>query len=82
MPCGRTGSREPPPPLPGGYTAGEQVYLTGPSQTFESGDRLVHGQQGEVVGPATAESLKGKGVWMYTSPAKECEWMLLRPGPP
>ena len=55
-------SREPPPPLPGGYTAGEQVYFTGMSHTFEDGDRLVHGEQGEVVGPATLESHRGKGV--------------------
>ena len=56
-------SREPaPPPLPGGYTVGEQVYFTGTSQTFERGDRLEHGKQGEVVGPATLESLRGKGV--------------------
>ena len=48
-------SHEPPPPLPG-----EQVYYTGESMTFESGDRLEHGKQG-VVGPATGENLKGKG---------------------
>ena len=53
-------SHEPPLPLPGGYTAGEQVYFTGKSCTFESGDRLEHGKQG-VVGPATGENLKGKG---------------------
>ena len=55
-------SREPPPPLLGGYTVGEQVYYTGASETFESGNQLEHGKQGEVVGPATSESLKGKGV--------------------
>ena len=55
-------SREPPPPLPGGYTVGEQVYFTGASQTFENGDQVEHGKQGEVVGPAIAESHKGKGV--------------------
>ena len=55
-------SRGPPPPLPGGYTVGEQIYFTGTSQTFERGDRLEHGKQGEVVGPATLESLRGKGV--------------------
>ena len=52
----------PPPLVPGGYTVGEQVYYTGASHTFEWGDRLEHGKQGEVVGPATSESLKGKGV--------------------
>ena len=57
-------SHEPPPPLPGDYVMGEQVYYTGKSQTFENGevDRLEHGKQGEVVGPATCESHKGKGV--------------------
>ena len=57
-------SREPPPPplLLGGYTVGEQVYYTGASATFENGDRLEHGKQGEMVGPATSESVKGKGV--------------------
>ena len=55
-------SRQPPPPLPGGYTVGEQVYFTGTSVTFEDGDQLEHGKQGEVVGPATAKSHKGKGV--------------------
>ena len=55
-------SRQPPPPLPGGYTVGEQVYFTGAGETFGDGDRLEHGKQGEVVGPAIAESHKGKGV--------------------
>ena len=55
-------SREPPPPLPGGYAVGEQVYYTGKSKTFESGYQLEHGKQGEVVGPATSEDAKGKGV--------------------
>ena len=41
---------------------GEQVYYTGSSKTFEDGDRLEHGKQGEVVGPATSETVKGKGV--------------------
>ena len=61
-PVGAQVSHEPPPPLPGGYTAGELVYFTGKSCTFESGDRLEHGQQGEVAGPATGESHKGNGV--------------------
>ena len=55
-------SHEPPPPLPGGYVVGEQVYYTGTTETFENGDQLEHGKQGEVVGPATFESHKGKGV--------------------
>ena len=55
-------SREPPPPLPGGYVVSDKVYFTGKSETFESGDRLEHGKRGEVVGPATCESHRGKGV--------------------
>ena len=53
-------SREPRPPLPGGYAVGEQVYYTGAAGTFENGDRVVHGEQGEVVGPAI--SVKGVAV--------------------
>ena len=53
-------SREPPPPLLGGYTVGEQVYYTGESHTFENGDWVEHGKQGEVAGPATSH--RGKGV--------------------
>ena len=49
-------------PLPGGYRVGEKVFFTGPSETFPSGNKLVHGQQGEVTGPATSENTKGKGV--------------------
>ena len=49
-------------PLPGGYRVGEKVFFTGPSETFPSGNKLVHGQQGEVTGPITNETHKGKGV--------------------
>ena len=48
--------------LPGGYTVSEKVFYTGLNHTFPNGDKLVHGQQGEVVGPATLETHKGKGV--------------------
>ena len=44
-------SRQPPSPLPSGYTVGEHVYFTGTSETFENGDQVEHGKQGEVVGP-------------------------------
>ena len=50
---GAQASRE---PLPGGYALGEQVYFTGTSKRFEDGDRLEHGKQGEVVGPAVSQS--------------------------
>ena len=55
-------SRDPPPPLPNGYKLGDKVFYTGTSQTFPTGDKLVHGQQGEVVGPVLGEIHKGKGV--------------------
>ena len=48
--------------LPGGYTVGDKVFYTGASHTFDDGDTLVHGGQGEVAGPATGENTKGKGV--------------------
>ena len=58
-------SRSPPPPLPGGYEVGEKVFYTGTSQTVSTGDKLVHGQQGEVVGPGTgSKRTEGKGVSM------------------
>ena len=38
-------------PLPGGYELGEKVYWTLGSQAFPDGRKVVHGQQGEVVGP-------------------------------
>ena len=56
-------SRDAPPPLPGGYTVDEKVFFTGANETLPSGNnKLVHGQQGDVVGPATHENHKGKGV--------------------
>ena len=48
-------SRDAPPPLPVGYRVGEKVFFTGPSQTLGHGDKLVHGGQGEVMGPGTGE---------------------------
>ena len=53
---------DPQPPLPGGHKVGEKVFFTGPNYANSKGDKLVHGQQGEVTGPATHESHKGKGV--------------------
>ena len=43
-------SRAAPPPLPGGYRVGEKVFYIGASQTFPSGNKVVHGGQGEVMG--------------------------------
>ena len=45
--------------LPGGYAVGEKVFYTGSNQTVSTGDKLVHGQQGVVLGHTI---LKGKGV--------------------
>ena len=61
-------SRDPPPPLPDGYKVGEKVFYTGANYTFPSGDKLVHGQQCEVMGPCPFDGTgsrvktKGKGV--------------------
>ena len=48
--------------LPGGWKRKDLPYFTGSSHAFPSGDKLVHGQRGEVVGPATGERTKSKGV--------------------
>ena len=48
-------SREPPPPLPGGWKVKDLLYVKGESQTLSNGYKLVHGQQGEVVGPAAGD---------------------------
>ena len=55
-------SRDAPLPLPGGYRVSEKVFWTGASGTASNGDKAVHGGQGEVMGPATDETHKGKGV--------------------
>ena len=55
-------SRDAPPPLPGGYKVGEKVFYTWANETFSSGNKVVHGQQGEVTGPAALERYIGKGV--------------------
>ena len=59
-------------PLPGGYTVGEKVFFTGTSQTVSTGGKLVHGQQGEVTGPATSETHKSKGVRVLFPGNKQC----------
>ena len=48
--------------LPGGFKVGQLLYFVGFSETFASGNRVVHGQLGEVMGPASLESHKGRGV--------------------
>ena len=51
-------------PLPGGYNMKEMLNYIGASQTTSNGDKWEYGQQGEVMGPATHEDLKGKGLDM------------------
>ena len=56
-------SRGAPPPLPGGYVVGENVFYTGDSVAFDDGDELVHGQQGVVTGPiGPGSGHEGNGV--------------------
>ena len=45
-------NRSPPPPLPGGFSLSEMVYYLGPNLPRQRGDRLVHGDRGEIMGPA------------------------------
>ena len=45
-------SRAAPPPLPGGYVVGEKVFFAGVNKTLPNGDKVTHGQAGEVFGPA------------------------------
>ena len=41
----------------------DKVFYTGASMTFPCGNKLVHGQQGEVVGPGTGSNrTEGKGL--------------------
>ena len=55
-------SREPPPPLPGGWKVEDPLYFKGCSQTYVDGTKVVHGQRGEVVGPATLEGYVGRAL--------------------
>ena len=41
---------------------GEKVFYTGANYTFPSGDKLVHGQQGEVKGAGLGEWTEGVEV--------------------
>ena len=54
--------KNPTQPLPGGYKVGDKVFYTAASETLSNGDKVVHGQQGEVTGPATLGDYKGKAV--------------------
>ena len=49
-------SRTPPPTmLPGGYRVGDTVIYAAPSQKLSNGDRVLYGEEGEIVGPATSD---------------------------
>ena len=41
--------------LPGGFELAERLYCIGCNFTFTDGYKWMHGQQGEVMGPATGE---------------------------
>lgn len=48
--------------LAGGHKAGDKVYYTGRSHVFPSGNKVVYGGQGEVVGAATLETHRDCGL--------------------
>lgn len=49
-------------PITCGYEVGEKLYFTGISFTSRSGTRWLHGEQCEVVGPATIERYMSNGL--------------------
>ena len=49
-------------PLLGGYTVGEKVFWITESYTFPDGDKLTHGQAGEVKGPSSTLGDEGVAV--------------------
>ena len=51
--------------LAGGYRLGETLYYIGSSQTFPSGNKLVFGKQGEVMGPGAAPDEKTRIGMMF-----------------
>ena len=56
--------------MPGGCTVGDKVFYTDSSDTFDDGNKVVHGQQGEVTGPVTLEGYQGKAVNVFFSSTK------------
>lgn len=60
-----------PPPLPGGFEAGEQLFYVGAHINLESGERLKHGEHGYVVGPATDPRSRDEAVMMRFGHLKE-----------
>ena len=59
------------------YERGEMFFYNGASWIFENGDRIVHGQQGEVLGPATNKKRVGKGLSMMFEGNKAVVYCLL-----
>lgn len=57
-------TREPPPPLLGGFLLAEKLFYTGPSKTLASGERFLHGSCGEVAGLPSNKEHQGKGLEM------------------
>ena len=58
-------STSPPPPLPGGYQIGDTLFFTAEDFTAPNGEQVACGQEGKVMGPASLETHKGKGLAMY-----------------
>ena len=58
-------SREPPPPLPGGFAVGDTVFFCGEDFAFEDGDGYGFGAKGEVAGPDPneADCLEVRHIW-------------------
>lgn len=76
----------PPTKAWGGFSLGQMLWYTGALETsFESGDKLVYGSQGEVVGPATSESHLENGVkvrFSGTATMIDCYYHTLSPTEP
>ena len=68
--------RSPPPPLPGGYHLSEMLFYQAESQTFLDGDRLVHGKQGEVIGPGSGDEATTHLAMMFEGNEKSVEIVL------
>jgi hypothetical protein len=51
-------------PLPGGYGKGDSLFYYGPTEVLLNGDKVVHGEIAEVMGPVTGEKMAGKGLAM------------------
>ena len=75
-------SRTPPPPLPGGFAVGEQVFYAAGSHTFPSGNKLTHGQAGEVTGPKPGDPERLAVLFPGNNASVTCELAILSRTPP